>query len=107
METAYQALFGRAADEGGKQGWLTALLEGQSREDVLNGFIGSAEFATLAASYGIKPLRVSASRTLNSGEARSDRSTPIPALSWLALLILSGLIGFVAARQLGAVNSGK
>jgi subtilisin-like proprotein convertase family protein len=107
VETAYQAFFGRAADEGGKQGWLTALLEGQSREDVLNGFIGSAEFATLTASYGIKPLRVSASRTLNSGEARSDRSTPIPALPWLAFLILSGLIGFVAARQLGAVNSGK
>jgi hypothetical protein len=104
VDTAYQAFFGRAADEGGKQGWLTALSEGQSREDVLNGFIGSSEFATLAASYGIKPFRVSASRAVKSGEARSGaRSgdiTPIPALPWLALLILSGLVGFAAVRQL-------
>jgi hypothetical protein len=107
VDTAYQAFFGRAADEGGRQVWLTALSGGQSREDVLNGFIGSAEFATLAASYGIKPLRVSMSRALNRGAARSDDSTPIPALPWLAFLILNGLIGCVAARQLGAVNSGK
>ena len=107
VDTAYQAFFGRAADEGGRQGWLNALSGGQSREDVLNGFIGSAEFATLAASYGIKPFRVSTSRALNRGAARSDDSIPIPALPWLAFLILSGLIGCVAARQLGAVNSGK
>ena len=107
VETAYQAFFGRAADEGGKQGWLTALLEGQNRENVLNGFIGSAEFATLAASYGIKPSRVSMSRALNRGAARPDDSIPIPALPWLAFLILSGLIGFAAIRQLGVVNTGK
>jgi hypothetical protein len=107
VDTAYQAFFGRAADEGGKQGWLTALSGGQRREDVLNGFIGSAEFAALAASYGIKASRVSASRAFNRGEARLDGSTPIPTLPWLAFLILSGLIGIAAIRQLAVANSGK
>ena len=69
--------------------------------------IGSVEFATLAASYGIKPSRVSTSRALNRGAARPDDSIPIPALPWLAFLILSGLIGFAAIRQLGVVNTGK
>ena len=107
VDTAYQAFFGRPADEGGKQGWLTALAGGQSREDVLNGFIGSAEFAALAASYGIKPFRVSASREWGGIEARSDGSTPIPALPWLAFFMLSGLIGFVAMRRLGVANLGR
>ena len=53
VETCYQAFFGRAADSAGKEGWLNALAQGQSREYVLNGFIGSMEFAALAASYGI------------------------------------------------------
>lgn len=46
MNTCYQAFFGREADAGGKQGWLDALAQGKSREYVLDGFIGSAEFAT-------------------------------------------------------------
>jgi hypothetical protein len=105
VETAYQAFFGRVADEGGKQGWLTALSAGQSREDVLDGFIGSAEFVALAESYGIKPFRVSmASRVSDNGEMRLDDSTPIPALPWLAFLILSGLMGFAALRQLNVAN---
>ena len=53
VETVYQAFFGRAADAAGKQGWLDVLSGGESREFVLDGFIGSAEFAVLAASYGI------------------------------------------------------
>ena len=53
VETVYQAFFGRAADAAGKQGWLDVLSGGESRKFVLDGFIGSAEFAVLAASYGI------------------------------------------------------
>ena len=33
---------------GGRQGWLNVLAQGSSRTDVINGFIGSAEFAALA-----------------------------------------------------------
>ena len=75
---------------------------------MLDGFIGSSEFVALAESYGIKPYRLSAAaRVINSGETRLSDSTPIPALPWLAFLILSGLIGFAAVRQLRVTNVGK
>ena len=54
VETAYQAFFGRASDSAGKENWLNALAQGQSREFVLDAFAGSAEFAALASFYGIK-----------------------------------------------------
>ena len=47
VDAIYQAFFERDADEAGKQGWLDLLSGGQSRESVLKGFIGSAEFAAL------------------------------------------------------------
>lgn len=60
VETLYRAFFNRASDAGGKQGWLTALQQTHTRADVIDGFSGSAEFAALAASYGINATRVGA-----------------------------------------------
>ena len=53
VEVLYQAFFNRPADPAGKSGWLNALQSGSLREDVLNGFLFSQEFAALAASFGI------------------------------------------------------
>ena len=93
VETCYQAFFGRAADAAGKQGWLAVLSEGQSREAVLNGFSGSAEFATLASTFGIK---ATSRASLGGGEARDERQNrqtiPVPALPKLAFFILAGLM---------------
>jgi hypothetical protein len=119
VNTCYRAFFGREADAGGKQGWMTALGQGQSREYVLDGFIGSAEFEALAASYGIK-----ASSSLLTPEARSDTDTeetdkaareasadarpaevePIPVLPLLGFLILSSLMTLLVRRRLKAAR---
>ena len=47
VTTCYRAFFGREPDGGGKQTWMTALEQGMSREQVLDGFIDSAEFLNL------------------------------------------------------------
>ena len=106
VETAYRAFFGRDADGAGKQGWLDVLSGGQSRESVLNGFIGSAEFAALAASYGINASSreaTSASRQSAVGEASSreyDEAAPIPVLPAFGFFILAGLMGVLGIRRL-------
>lgn len=100
VDTAYQAFFGRAADAAGKQGWLDVLSAGESREHVLDGFIGSAEFVALAASYGISASRTAGANDRTAVGTAAERGTPkvgdaeaIPALPMLALFILSGLLG--------------
>jgi hypothetical protein len=106
VETAYRAFFGRDADGAGKQGWLDVLSGGQSRESVLNGFIGSAEFSALAASYGINASSreaTSASRQSAVGEASSreyDEAAPIPVLPAFGFFILAGLMGVLGIRRL-------
>jgi len=116
VDTCYQAFFGRAADSAGKEGWLNVLAQGQSREYVLDGFIGSVEFATLASSYGIKASRAAAeSNRIAAESARmardpevelkaSERAKPIPVLPLLVLLMLSGLVGLIGIRKLRAVS---
>ena len=103
IDTCYQAFFGRDADEAGKQGWLTMLSQGSSRTDVLDGFIGSAEFVQLAASYGIKAYRagvVASGASTSQGVARlSPGANAIPTLSTNFLLIMATfLCGLSAVR---------
>ena len=43
----------RDADTAGRIGWLNELKSGRSRREVLDGFLSSQEFATLAESFGI------------------------------------------------------
>ena len=110
IETAYQAFFGRDADAAGKQGWLEILSGGETREYVLNGFIGSAEFAALAASYGIN---VSSTReVLDRSEdgTNTERRTQeaedaetIPALPAAFLLLLAALVSLFGSRRLQSV----
>ena len=107
VDTCYQAFFGRAADSAGKEGWLNVLAQGQSREYVLNGFIGSAEFATLASSYGIKASIAAAKSSRMAAESArmardpevelkaSEQAKPIPVLPLLVLLMLSGLVRLI------------
>ncbi len=54
IDVAYETLLNRQADSGGKSNWLTELNGGMSRSTMLDGFIYSAEFDTLADSYGIE-----------------------------------------------------
>ena len=105
VETAYKAFFGREADSAGKEGWLSVLAQGQSREYVLDGFIGSAEFVALANSYGISASRVASepARMARDNEAElraSEQAKPIPTLTILGLFILSGLLGLLGLRRL-------
>jgi hypothetical protein len=50
----YEAFLNRGPDAAGLEGWLDAMNNGASREDVLNGFIYAAEFAELCDKYDIK-----------------------------------------------------
>ena len=54
LQILYEAFFNRPPDQAGLQAWLNALASGSSRQDVLNGFIYSTEFANLCDEYGIK-----------------------------------------------------
>ena len=53
VDTLYRTFFDREPDEGGKAGWLDAMANGASRQDVLDGFLGAEEFANLKASFGV------------------------------------------------------
>lgn len=53
IDTAYRAFFDRQADSGGKANWLALLSGGATRQQVLDGFIFSQEFADLATSFDI------------------------------------------------------
>ena len=63
VETLYRAFFNRNSDFGGKQGWLGELQRGTSRGQVIDGFSGSAEFAALAAAYGINATQADFTKT--------------------------------------------
>lgn len=54
VEALYQAMFDRSSDASGKQTWLNCLASGWTREQVLAGFTGSAEFSRLCARFGIR-----------------------------------------------------
>jgi len=51
----YKAFFNRVPDTGGYNNWLSKLNGGTSRLTVLAGFVNSAEFRSLCATYGINP----------------------------------------------------
>ena len=114
VSTCYRAFFGREADAGGKQGWLDALAQGQSRAYVLDGFIGSAEFATLASSYGIEASRAASESARVAPESvrmardpevelrDSEQAKPIPSLPIFVLFMLGGLMGLFGLRRLRA-----
>ena len=53
LDIAYHSFFDRDPDAEGKQYWIDKLSAGESRLDIVNGFIASREFVDLAASFGI------------------------------------------------------
>lgn len=54
VEYLYNAFFDRSSDTDGKNDWLSRMhTQGYTREDVFNGFVGSAEFDNLCKQYGI------------------------------------------------------
>ena len=53
LERAYEAILGRASDEGGKQYWLQRMKAGFSRQAIISGFTSSDEFSVICARYGI------------------------------------------------------
>lgn len=59
VDTLYRTMFDREADQGGKEGWLTDLHNGVSREYVYRGFAQSDEFNNLCNRYNIRRGEVS------------------------------------------------
>lgn len=55
VDDCYNAMLGRGADPGGKAHWKERLDVGMTPAAVCRGFVGSAEFSTLCAKYGIRP----------------------------------------------------
>jgi hypothetical protein len=51
---AYQTLLGREPDKAGMEYWVMNLTWGDTRDDVLYGFMGSQEFMKLCEEYGIQ-----------------------------------------------------
>ncbi len=67
VDTLYSAMFDRAADEGGKKGWMKDFDTGFSREFVYHGFAESQEFQNLCNRYGIERGYV----TMNEGRDKN------------------------------------
>jgi len=69
VETMYQAMLGRASDEGGKANWINCLNSGMTVTGIINGFSGSQEFANICAEYGIQAGAITTcdSRDRNNG----------------------------------------
>jgi len=53
VETLYQTFMDRGSDEGGKKMWIDLMAQGGTRNQVLEGFSRSPEFANICASYGL------------------------------------------------------
>ncbi|MGN0637304.1 MAG: DUF4214 domain-containing protein [Huintestinicola sp.] len=53
VDCMYNSLFGRTADAGGKNRWLTKMKNGMTREQVFKGFTSSAEFKAMVAKFGL------------------------------------------------------
>jgi len=53
VETLYQTFMNRASDEAGKSDWVGRLNSGASRQEVLEGFSRSAEFAEILKGFGL------------------------------------------------------
>lgn len=69
LNTLYQVMFDRTADEEGWNNWLGKLEAGMSREYVYAGFANSAEFNKLCGEYGVRQGRITcnAYRDQNEG----------------------------------------
>ena len=52
--TLYMTFFGREAEEAGLNAWVAVLENGESKENVIEGFINSTEWANLCLLYGIR-----------------------------------------------------
>ena len=63
VDILYAAFFDRQADPAGKNGWISVLQSGGLREDVLEGFLFSQEFANLVAGFGIDACQDTGSGT--------------------------------------------
>jgi hypothetical protein len=53
VTTLYQTFMNRQPDQAGFDDWVGRLASGASREDVFQGFAGSAEWALICSDYGI------------------------------------------------------
>ena len=53
IKVLYRTFLGREYDDEGLQYWLNELSQGQSRDEVMQGFSGSQEFHNIMASYGL------------------------------------------------------
>lgn len=53
VSVLYRVFFDRGADAVGLEGWVKALNDGYSREQVMYGFVDSIEWANVCVSYGI------------------------------------------------------
>ena len=59
VDILYKTMLDRAADEGGKAGWVDALNQGYTLKHIINGFCTSSEFATICKGFDIEPGTVS------------------------------------------------
>jgi hypothetical protein len=50
---ADRTILGREPDKAGLENWLNNMTWGDTRDDVLHGFLGSQEFKKLCEGYGI------------------------------------------------------
>lgn len=112
VEVLYNTLLGRGSDAAGKQSWINALNNGQSRDRVLKGFVESNEFSQICTDYGVTCGTItlsSSDRVYQNPSQYYQISDTISSLSGGGYNLSSGYEGLKVAyviKKLG-VNGGK
>ena len=71
LDVLYKTFFNREADESGKAYWLSLLMDGASKEQIIAGFINSPEWCNICASCNVKSGAPTAKATTPSPNAKS------------------------------------
>lgn len=107
LNIMYAAFFDRAPDPAGYDSWLSSMSRGTSRQAVLAGFINSAEFRNLCASYGINAGSLSVSGASNAQALMQSAPSPAASanLSAYEARVLQLLNEVRASHGLGALSA--
>ncbi|MBO6090393.1 MAG: DUF4214 domain-containing protein [Lachnospiraceae bacterium] len=100
VENLYLAMFGRPSDASGKAGWLEALDNGNTRDEVFAGFANSPEFDNMCKAYGINrgsytathvcPYKVGDIIKFGKYEQDGNLSNGKEDIEWVVLSVKSG-----------------
>jgi Domain of unknown function (DUF4214)/Putative binding domain, N-terminal len=109
LNVLYSAFFNRQADSGGHSYWLAKLNTGETKQNVVNGFIYSQEFYNLCLLYNITPTPCNYNISSSSGSFTSSGGTSsisVTATTSICAWTASESLSWVTLSSTGGTGSG-